>query len=179
MTETSSAKFYTLAYRDTRTYLFAVLFIIGNVLLPQMCHLVPGGGLRWLPIYFFTLIGAYKYGWRVGLLTAIASPLVNSYFFGMPLPAALPGILLKSVVLSGVAAYAAYRFRRASLLLLTAVVASYQFIGTFGEFVMSLFSGATAVSAWGMSFNDLTVGLPGLAVQVFLGYFVINKILCR
>ena len=55
---------YALDYRDMRTYMVAMLFILGNMVLPQLCHLIPQGGITWLPIYFFTLIGAYKYGWE-------------------------------------------------------------------------------------------------------------------
>ena len=65
-----------------------------------------------LPIYFFTLVGAYKYGWRTGLLTALASPLVNAALFGMPAVTALPAILVKSALLAGAAGYAARRFNR-------------------------------------------------------------------
>ena len=50
---------YALDYRDMRTYMVAMLFILGNMVLPQLCHLIPQGGITWLPIYFFTLIGAY------------------------------------------------------------------------------------------------------------------------
>ena len=88
--QTSSVKLYSLEYRQAKTYWIAALFMLGNLLLPQLCHLVPQGGMRWLPIYLFTLIGAYKYGWRVGLLTAVASPLLNSALFGMPAAAVLP-----------------------------------------------------------------------------------------
>lgn len=97
--------------------------------LPQICHLVPQGGLRWLPIYFFTLVGAYKYGWRVGLLTAVLSPVVNSALFGMPAAAALPAILLKSVLLAAAAGFAARRFGRTTLPLLAGVVLFYQTAG--------------------------------------------------
>lgn len=74
-----------------------------------------------LPIYFFTLVGAYKYGWRTGLLTALASPLVNAALFGMPAVTALPAILVKSALLAGAAGYAARRFNRVSVALLAAV----------------------------------------------------------
>ena len=63
---------------------------LGNISLPQIFHLIPQGGIIWLPIYFFTLVGAYKYGWKVGLLTAVLSPTVNSLLFGMPMLASLP-----------------------------------------------------------------------------------------
>lgn len=88
----TTVKLYSLTYKEIKTYLFALLFVVGNIALPQMCHLIPGGGLTWLPIYFFTLIAAYKYGLRVGLLTAILSPLINSALFGMPPVALLPVI---------------------------------------------------------------------------------------
>lgn len=104
---TTTVKLYSLDYSNARTYLAALLFVFGNIALPQAFHLMPQGGITWLPIYFFTLIGAYKYGWKVGLLTAVASPLINSWLFGMPLPIALPAILLKSVLLAVAAGVAA------------------------------------------------------------------------
>lgn len=96
---TTIVKLYSLEYNQLRTYWAVTLFVAGNMILPQLCHLVPQGGIRWLPIYFFTLVGAYKYGWKVGLLTALVSPLVNSALFGMPAVAVLPAVLLKSVLL--------------------------------------------------------------------------------
>ncbi|MDR2085930.1 MAG: ECF transporter S component, partial [Dysgonamonadaceae bacterium] len=65
----TTVKLYSLSYKETKTYLFALIFVTGNIVLPQICHLLPNGGLTWLPIYFFTLIAAYKYGIGVGLLT--------------------------------------------------------------------------------------------------------------
>lgn len=131
--QTTTVKLYSLEYTDAKTYLTAALFMAGNIVLPQLCHLVPQGGAQWLPIYFFTLIGAYKYGWRVGLLTAVVSPLLNSVLFGMPAVAVLPAILFKSVLLALLAGLAAMRFKRVSLLLFAAVVGIYQTIGTLGE----------------------------------------------
>ena len=94
----TTVKLYSLPYRSVKTYLAALLFALGNIVLPQLFHLMPQGGVTWLPIYFFTLVEAYKYGWRVGLLTAVLSPVVNSALFGMPAMAVLPAILLKSPV---------------------------------------------------------------------------------
>ena len=74
--ETTTVKLYSLDYSNVKTYWAASLFIIGNILFPKLFHLIPQGGITWLPIYFFTLIGAYKYGWKVGLLTAVLSPAI-------------------------------------------------------------------------------------------------------
>ena len=120
--ESTTVKLYSLNYGNVRTYLAASLFIVGNILFPQFFHLIPQGGITWLPIYFFTLIGAYKYGWKVGLLTAVLSPIINSLLFGMPMPAVLPAILLKSVLLAIAAGWAAQRFGRISIPVLVGVV---------------------------------------------------------
>lgn len=39
----TSAKLYSLNYSNVKTYLFALLFVAGNIALPQLCHLVPYG----------------------------------------------------------------------------------------------------------------------------------------
>ena len=79
----TSVKLYSLKHSNVKTYLFALLFVAGNIALPQLCHLVPYGGPTLLPIYFFTLIAAYKYGFLVGLLTAILSPVINHLLFAL------------------------------------------------------------------------------------------------
>lgn len=165
----NTVKLYSLEYDDARTYLAASLFVLGNIVVPQLFHLVPKGGAVWLPIYFFTLIGAYKYGWRVGLLTAAASPVANSLLFGMPAPAVLPSILLKSVLLALAAGAAAHRSRRATLPALALVVAAYQIVGTSGEWAMT--------GDFDLAVQDFRIGLPGMVLQVFGGWIFINGVL--
>lgn len=164
----TTAKLYSLSYKEVKTYLFALSFIIGNIALPQICHLVPGGGLTWLPIYFFTLIAAYKYGLRVGLLTAILSPLLNSALFGMPPIAVLPAILIKSTLLAGAAAYAAHRFQKISLLAIVGVVLAYQVIGTLIEWAV--------IQDFAVAIQDFGIGIPGMLVQIFGGYALLRAI---
>ncbi len=171
MQSENTLKLYTLGYSNTRTYLVAALFIIGNIALPQLVHLIPQGGLTWLPIYLFTLVGAYKYGWKVGLLTAVASPIINSVLFGMPMPHALPAILLKSILLAVFAGISASHFHKASLWMLLAVVLSYQAVGTLGEWMMhgDLY----------LAVQDFRIGIPGMLLQIFGGWFIINRLLPR
>ena len=45
MQTTTSVKLYSLEYKDIKTWLFAMAFVVGNIVLPQMFHLVPKGGL--------------------------------------------------------------------------------------------------------------------------------------
>lgn len=165
----NTVRLYAYDCRESKTWLFAALFIAGNILLPQLCHFIPQGGPRLLPIYFFTLVGAYKYGWRVGLLTAVASPLINSACFGMPAPAMLPVILLKSVILALAASFVAQRFRRVTLPLLAAVVAAYQLLGGLGEWAI--------MGSFAAALQDWTMGLGGMLLQVAGGYLLINYLL--
>lgn len=165
----TTVKLYSLNYSEMRAYLWASLFIVGNILLPQLCHLMSQGGLIFLPIYFFTLVAAYKYGWKVGLLTAVLSPLVNHLLFGMPPAAMLPAILIKSTLLAVIAAFVARRTGRVSLLLLLGVVLAYQVVGCAIESVMhgSLYAGV----------QDFRLGVPGMILQVVGGYLVIKYLL--
>ena len=41
----TNVKLYSLGLTQTRTYLLALVFVVGNVVLPQLCHLIPQGGL--------------------------------------------------------------------------------------------------------------------------------------
>lgn len=166
---TISLKLYTLSYKEAKTYLIATLFVLGNVVLPQICHLIPNGGLTLLAIYFFTLIAAYKYGWKVGLLTAILSPLVNHLLFGMPPVSVLPAILMKSTLLALAAGFSAHYFKRVSLLIMLGVVLSYQVVGTLFEWLL--------VGDFMVAVQDFRIGIPGMILQVVGGYLVIKYLL--
>lgn len=164
----TSVKLYSLNYSNVKTYLFALLFVAGNIALPQLCHLIPYGGPTLLPIYFFTLVASYKYGFRVGLLTAILSPVINHLLFAMPSETALPVILIKSTLLAGASALAARTLKSVSLLGVLGVVLSYQIIGTAFEWaILSDFHAAA---------QDFRIGIPGMLIQWFGGYALLKAI---
>ena len=167
--DTISVKLYSYGYKEMRTYLFASLFIVGNIVLPQLCHLMPQGGLIWLPIYFFTLIAAYKYGIKVGLLTAVLSPVVNCALFGMPAMAMLPIIIIKSALLATFAGLAANHFHRVSLFIIALVVVSYQLVGMGAEWAMS--------GSFTTAMQDIRLGYPGILVQIIGGFIVLRYLL--
>lgn len=169
MNATTSVRLYSLEYKDVKTWLFAVAFVVGNIVLPQLFHLVPKGGLTWLPIYFFTLVGAYKYGWRVGLLTAVLSPLINSALCGMPPVAVVPAIEMKGMLLALAASYAASHYQKVSLLLLAGVVLAYQVTGTLGEWALT--------GSLTTALQDFRIGVPGMLLQVFGGWAVIKYLI--
>ncbi len=165
---TSTVKLYSLPLSSVKTYFFAVLFIAGNLILPQIAHLIPQGGFIFLPIYFFTLIAAYKYGIHVGILTAILSPVINNLLFGMPPVAVLPSILVKSVFLAIAASMLAKRFEKVSIVALILAVLAYQFAGTLVEWIL--------VNDFSVAIQDFRIGIPGILLQIVGGYFVLKAL---
>ena len=155
------------SFSNARTYLAAALFIAGNIVVPQLCHLVPQGGLIFLPIYFFTLVGTFKCGWKVGLLTAVLSPVVNCLLFGMPSVASLPAILIKSLALVGAVALVSRRMPFSFRSVVFAVL-GYQLIGMLAEFLMD-FNLLHAL-------QDVRIGWPGILIQMVGGYAVLKAI---
>ncbi|NLV53150.1 MAG: ECF transporter S component [Bacteroidales bacterium] len=174
--EYTNTKNYQLGFADYKTYAFATAFVVGNILLPQLCHLIPKGGLIFLPIYFFTLIGAYRFGKNVGVLTAILSPVVNSVLFGMPPLAVLPAIMIKSIALALIASYVSKKYQKVTFPLIALVVVSYQLVGMFFEFAQGLYERFSVQDAFLRALQDVRIGFPGLLIQVVLGYLVIKKI---
>ena len=167
--QTTSIKLYALNFTQAKTYVVAALFILGNIALPQLCHLVPQGGMILLPIYFFTLIGAYKYGWKVGLMTAVLSPIINHLLFGMPAAAVLAPILVKSTILAVTAGYVAQNFQKTTITLLALVVLAYQIAGGLFEWA---WTGSLAAAL-----QDFRLGLAGMALQIFGGYAFIKYLI--
>lgn len=155
-----------LSVVNVRTYLFAVLFVGGNMLLPQLCHLMPDGGKIFLPIYFFTLIASYKFGLKVGILTAVLSPLCNHFLFGMPPAGMLPVLLVKSTLLALGGATVADRSQRVSLLHVAAVVVAYQVLGGIAEWLIA--------SDLAAALQDFKIGFLGMLLQVVLGWVILK-----
>lgn len=158
----------SLSLTDIRTYKYTMLFVIGNILLPQLCHLVPQGGFIFLPIYFFTLIAAYRYGLAAGLLTAILSPLVNHVLFGMPPMHALPIILIKSILLATAAATVARYIGKVTFAGVLTTVLTYQSIGMLFEWAMT--------ESFTQALLDIRIGYPGILIQILMGYIVLKRI---
>ena len=165
----SPVALYQLSYDQIKTYLFAAVFVVGNILLPQLCHLVPQGGLIWLPIYFFTLVGAYKYGFTVGLATAVLSPIINNVLFGMPPTPALPIILIKSSLLAIAAAWIAQRTKAVTLLNVALAVVIYQAVGMMVEWGMT--------GSFSKALQDIQLGYPGIILQIVGGFLVLRYLL--
>lgn len=162
----TSAKLYTLNFDEVKTYLWAALFVASGVVLPQVFHLIPQGGIVFAPLSLIILIGAYKFGWKTGLLAAVTTPLVNHLLFGMPEWGVLQVMMTKLVVLALVAGLVAQHYRRATLPILLGVVIASEVLGAVAELILTGGISATV--------QDITIGWPGLLLQVLGTYLFIN-----
>jgi len=164
----STIKLYSLKAVEIKTYIYASLFVAGNIVLPQLCHLLPLGGQMLLPIYFFTLIAAYKYGFFTGLLTAIASPLINHALFGMPAAEMLTIILIKSALLAIAASYMAQHTKQIKIGSILLVIVFYQGIGMMAEFALT--------GSFMAAMQDIRLGFPGMILQLVGGFFCLKAL---
>lgn len=194
----TTATYHNLSFTEAKTYLFATLFVAGNIILPQLAHFVPNGGPMLLPIYFFTLIAAYKFGIRTGMLTAILSPVINSLLFGMPMLAMLPIILIKSSLLAIAAAVIARSAQRTEatpsktqlvidppslrgaqrrsnpLIVRTPLFIKLLIIVLSYQLVGTLIEWAF-VKDFFIAVQDFRIGLPGMALQVVGGWLILTR----
>ncbi|MBR6202360.1 MAG: ECF transporter S component [Bacteroidaceae bacterium] len=156
---TANVKLYSFDYAEGKTYLWAALFVVANMVLPQLFHLIPQGGIMFAPLSFVILTGAYKLGWKTGLLAALASPIVNNLLWGAPLWSVIPLMALKLAFLALAAGFTAQYFKKVNLILLLGVVLATELLGGLAE--LALTGGIAATLA------DFTIGWPGLLLQVF------------
>ena len=164
----ANVRLYSLNYDEAKTYMWATVFVACNLILPQVFHLIPQGGIIFSPLSLVILAGAYKFGWKTGLLAALASPLVNHLITGMPAWEVMPVMTLKLTVLALVAGLAAQRFKTVSLPLLIGVILVSKAIGCLGEFILT---GGIAATI-----QDFTVGWPGLLLQVFGAWLILKYV---
>ena len=164
----ANVKLYAYNYDEAKTYLWAMAFVAFNLLLPQVFHLIPQGGIIFAPLSFVILAGAYKFGWKTGLLAALASPLINHAITGMPAWGVMPVMTLQLAVIALVAGLAAQRFKTVNLLLIMAVVLVSMVLGALGELVLT---GGIAATI-----SDITVGWPGILLQIFGTWLIIKYV---
>lgn len=58
--QATTVKLYSLGYSQTKTYLAAALFMVGNIALPQLFHLVPQGRHHMAAYLFLHLSGCLQ-----------------------------------------------------------------------------------------------------------------------
>ena len=164
----ASVRLYALNYDEVKTYLWAAVFVACNMVFPPLFHLIPQGGVIFSPLSLVILAGAYKFGWKAGLLAAVLSPMTNHIITGMPVMGVLEVMTMKLAVLAMVAGLVAQRFNSVSLSLLVGVVLASKAIGGFGELLLT--GGIDATIA------DFIIGWPGLILQVVGAWLIVKYV---
>jgi hypothetical protein len=155
-----------LGLRDLRLYGFVAALSFGNLAAPMAVHALPQGGLIFLPIFFFTLVAGYRFGFVAGALTGLASPLLNHVLTGMPATDMLVTVVAKSLVIAAIAALLASRSGRLNPWTLLAAAGSMQLAG----FGLDLARGGSLAAG----LDALRLGIPGVLIIGFGGYLVLR-----
>ena len=143
----------------------SLLFIAGNIALPHLFHLIPGGGIAFLPIYWFTLIGVLDCGLTAGLSAALLSPLLGWLIFGAPAADMLPDMLLKGTLLSLCASFISRRLGRNIPAAALSVAAAW-ILAALAEWPLT---GAA------YAFQDFVGGWPGLLLMSIVAPLAARK----
>jgi len=164
-TETTEYLRETLTFRDMRFYLFLTLFVTLSVAVPWFCHMIhPLAGPMLLPLFFFVLLAGDLFGWRMGLLVGMATPLVSFLISGMPSSVMMPRILAEATLMGVTVGWISERmpsWRHSAVPV--AILAGH--LGA--AIVVSLMAGAF-VHGFTALWRAACVGWPGLIMQVFL-----------
>lgn len=146
-----------------KTYLSASVFVLLNLIVPQLMHQFSMAGTIFLPILFFTFLAAVRYGTSVGLLTAVASPLVSHLLTGMPPGIVLYIVMAQCMVIALLAGYFANGKNQIKTTQILAVILAYQLVGCLLEFVLA----GDILNIW----SGFKTTIPGMLIQ--LGFFTI------
>jgi len=85
----------TLKWSDVRTYIFICCFVTLGVLVPWILHHFYLAGPTFLPMPYLILMAGLLFGWRVGLITGLFTPLASYTISGMPVVSVLPQIVVE------------------------------------------------------------------------------------
>lgn len=162
----TSTGLFSLTPASIRFVVVTLAFCAGNLILPALAHYVPDGGRLLLPIEFFTLVAAWRYGLGAGLATALLSPLANHLVTGMPPTFLLPSLMFESVVLAVLASVVARKTPRLTLAALALVVVLTQLLGF----------GADLFLAPPMAVSGLLLGIPGMVLQIVGGWLALKAL---
>lgn len=163
-----------LRYTEIRSYVFTGVFTLLAVAVPWGFHQFHLAGATFLPMHIFVLVAGLLFGWRVGLVVGLLTPLASYAVSGMPVLQILPQIVVELGVYGLVAGMLRERFNlRVAWALLGAMVAGRLAL-CLGALVIYLILGQV-YSPLGLEANPLLVvwavikqGGPGIVIQLAL-----------
>ncbi len=139
------------------------------VVLPMAFHAIPNGGQVMLPMHIPVLLCGLMCSWHYGLACGLLGPLLSSLITGMPLAAALPGMVTECVVYGSVTGimlqlvHTKKTYLDLYISMITAMALGRVVAGFAKAFI---FAPGTPIFAWVTT--SLVTGLPGIALQLAL-----------
>ncbi len=84
-----------LKVTDIRSYALIAVFVLLNVVTPWAFHQFHLAGATYLPMHVFVLIAGLAFGWQVGLIVGLLTPLASYAVSGMPVLRILPQLVVE------------------------------------------------------------------------------------
>lgn len=167
-------KISTLDFSITKEAFLVVAFTFLAVYTPYVVHFFGGAsaGQKFLPMPFFVLLAGILLGWRAGLATAIAAPLISFLISRMPVIQILPFIMVQMAVL-GIISGVLRNSKNIIISLASAIALGWMTIGV----ALFIFSNINALN---YIISGIKNGLPGIVLELVLIpmiVIVINKCL--
>lgn len=150
------------------------------VVLPLILHTVPSAGKIFLPMHLPVLLCGLVCGPLLGLACGAISPAISYFVSGMPVAAALPGMICELAVYGLVSGLLFKLLRRAPAAarvygaLIGAMLCGRIVAGLVNGFIFQ--SGKYTMQAWLAA--SFTTALPGIAIQLVvipLVLFILHK----
>jgi niacin transporter len=153
-----------LKFSDLHLYVYVSLFVVLDVSVPWICHIIhPLAGPMFLPMFFFVLLAGILFGWRAGILVGLLTPLISYGISGMPLPQALPRIITEATFY-GIAAGILRGNFKFSILTSTIGAIAIGRLAALAELTLILGGSHSVILAW----QTAKQGWPGIALQLTL-----------
>ena len=155
---------------NTRALVFAGLCVALGVVLPMAFHSLPDGGRVFLPMHIPVLLCGLLCGPWYGLGCGILAPLLSHLITGMPMAAALPGMLCELAAygfLSGLVSTLVHTQKRVTgvyIALVCAMLGGRVVAGLVNGFIFQ--AGSYSLKMW--LAGSFITALPGIAVQLIL-----------
>jgi hypothetical protein len=153
--------------------IFSVLFTVFAVWTPMVVHYLGGAGAgrKFLPMPFFVLLAGLVLGWRAGLATGLASPVISYLLSGMPLLSVLPIIIIQLCACGFFAGLLREKYN-AFVSLAGAIILGYLAMGLAALFFSKM-------SAMAFVAGALKDGWIGILVQIILLPFFVKAVMAR
>lgn len=163
-----------LNYTEIRTYIFASAFILLNVAVPWVFHQFHLAGPTFLPMHIFVLVAGLLFGWRLGLMVGLLTPLTSYAISGMPGLQVLPQIAVELSTYGLIAGILRERFNLRVIWALLGAMIAGRLALLLGVLVIYLIAGKV-YSPLGLEANPffafwsaIKQGGPGIVIQLAL-----------